>query len=116
MSRISRKKDVKRPVKKRIKKVYKEKTPKCMVTFRLPKEAAPDARHVTIVGDFNNWNLTETPLKKLKNGDFKVTLELDCNREYKFRYLIDANHWENDPSADKCSPCCYGYDDSEVVV
>ncbi len=99
-----------------LKKQYLKSSPMCKVTFRLPKGAAPNAKSVTIVGDFNNWNLTETPLKKLKNGDFTATLELPCNREYSFRYLIDANRWENDWFADKYIPNRYGSDDSVVVV
>jgi len=88
----------------------------CKVTFRLPKEAAPDARSVTIVGDFNNWNITETRMKKLRNGDFTLTLELPCDREYSFRYLIDANRWEKDWFADKHIPGDSEVDDSVVVV
>jgi hypothetical protein len=71
----------------------------------------PNCQNVTIVGDFNNWNITETPLKRLKNGDFKVTLELPCNREYRFRYIINANQWENDECIDKYTPIRYGDDD-----
>ncbi len=99
-----------------IEKQYIKSRPACKVTFRLPKEAAPEAQSVTIVGEFNNWDTTETPMKKLKNGDFTVTLELPHNREYKFRYLIDGNHWENDWCADKYIPNAYGCDDSVVVV
>ncbi len=99
-----------------LKKQYLKSSPKCKVTFRLPREAAPHAASVNIVGDFNNWNLTETPMKKLKNGDFALTLELPCNREYSFRYLIDTERWENDWFADKYIPNPYGCDDSVVVV
>lgn len=99
-----------------LKKQYLKSNPVCKVTFRLPKDAAPNAGMVTIVGDFNDWNLTETPMSKLKNGDFKATLELACNREYKFRYLIDSKHWENDWCADKYIPNEHGTDDSVVVV
>jgi hypothetical protein len=88
----------------------------CKVTFRLPKEAAPDAGVVTIVGDFNDWNKTETQMQKLKNGDFTKTIELACNREYRFRYLIDSQIWENDWSADKYVRNRYGSDDSVVVI
>jgi hypothetical protein len=90
--------------------------PACKVTFRLPKEAAPEAQGVTIVGEFNNWNTTETPLKRTENGDFTITLELPCNAEYRFRYLIDGTRWENDWCADKYIPNNFGYDDSVVVV
>ena len=91
-------------------------TPKCKVTFSLPREAAPEAKSVHIVGDFNKWNLTETPMRRLKNGDFTLTLALPCNREYSFRYLIDTERWENDWFADKYIPNSYGSDDSVVVV
>jgi 1,4-alpha-glucan branching enzyme len=71
---------------------------------------------VTVVGDFNNWNVTDTKMKKLKNGDFKATLELPCNREYRFRYLIDAHRWENDWFADKYIRNRYGSEDSVVII
>ena len=86
------------------------------MTFKLPKDAAPDANMVTIVGDFNNWSMTETPMKKMKNGDFKATLDLSCDREYRFRYLIDANRWENDWCADKYIPNEFGGDNSVVIT
>ncbi len=82
----------------------------------MPKEAAPDAEVVTIVGDFNNWDFTETKMKKLKSGDFKLTLKLQKNNEYKFRYLIDGSRWENDWNADKYVPNQHGCDDSLVIV
>jgi 1,4-alpha-glucan branching enzyme len=99
-----------------LKKQYMKSNPICRVTFRLPKEAAPSARTVHIVGDFNSWNITETPMKKLKNGDFTLTLGLPCNREYSFRYLINTERWENDWFADKYIPNPYGGDDSVVVI
>jgi 1,4-alpha-glucan branching enzyme len=74
------------------------------VTFRLSKEAAPGARTVSVVGDFNKWNIAEKKMKKLKNGDFTLTLELPCDREFSFRYLIDTDQWEKDWFADKHIP------------
>jgi hypothetical protein len=99
-----------------IKKQYLKSNGSCNVTFILQKKAAPDAQVATIVGDFNNWNLTELPMKKLKNGNFKITLKLLRNREYRFRYLIDADRWENDWHADKYVPNPFGCDDSLVIV
>lgn len=101
---------------KSLKKQYMKSNSTCKVTFRLPKDAAPDARIVSIVGDFNNWSLTENKMKKLKNGDFTLTLDLPCSREYRFRYLIDANKWENDWCADKYIPNSFGTEDSVVVI
>jgi hypothetical protein len=88
----------------------------CKATFMLPGEAAPRAQTVTIVGDFNNWNRDATLLKKLGNGDFAVTVELDAGKEYRFRYLIDGQRWENDWHADKYVRSPYSAEDSVVCT
>ncbi len=99
-----------------LQKKYVKNSRSCKVTFRLPKEAAPNARMVTVVGDFNDWKITETKMIKLKSGDFKATVELPCDREYRFRYLVDSHSWENDWFADKYIPNQFGSDDSVVIV
>ncbi len=99
-----------------IKKQYLKSNDSCKVTFRLPKDAVPGARVVTIVGDFNNWDTKKTPMKKLKNGEFKLEMNLSRKREYRFKYLIDSKQWENDWYADKYVPNAYGNDDSVVVI
>ncbi|MGH7802344.1 MAG: hypothetical protein ACREOW_17245 [Thermodesulfobacteriota bacterium] len=65
-----------------IKKQYLKSGLSCRVSFRLPKEAALDARKATIVGDFNNWDAKATQMNRLKNGDFAVTLDLNTGRAY----------------------------------
>ncbi|MAZ66800.1 MAG: glycoside hydrolase [Kangiellaceae bacterium] len=87
--------------------------PVCKVTFRLPAEAAPEAEKVTIVGEFNDWDKAATPMQKLKNGEFKLTIDLETGKEYQFRYLIDDETWENDWDADKYVPA-EGSDNSVV--
>lgn len=89
---------------------------KCKVTFRMPAEAAPDAQYISIAGDFNDWNPVKTLMKRLKSGDFHLTLTLLSKREYRFRYLVDGNRWENDWSADRYDPNDFGTDDSVVIV
>lgn len=86
----------------------------CKVTFILPKTISGDAQSACIVGDFNGWNNTANPMKMSKSEGFTVTLELEPDREYQFRYLIDGSKWENDPNADKYvkSP----FEDSENSV
>ncbi len=99
-----------------IKKQYMKTNGWCNVTFKLPKEAAQDAQLVTIAGDFNNWNLSNTEMKKMKNGDFQLTLKLEKDREYRFKYLVDATRWENDWHADQYVPNAFGCEDSLVKV
>jgi len=89
---------------------------KCKVTFRLPVEAAPGARKVTLVGDFNDWNSASSPMKQVTRGDYLVTIELSSNTEYRFKYLIDEKIWENDWFADKYVSNDFGSDDSVVVL
>lgn len=88
----------------------------CKVTFRLPRIAAPDAKSVCIVGDFNNWSIHSHPMQKLKTGDYAITLELESGKEYQFRYFIDEARWENDWDADKYVRSPYGDSDNSVVV
>ena len=99
-----------------IKKQYLKSGLSCRVSFRLPKEAAIAAKKVTIVGDFNNWDSEATQMKRLKNGDFIVTLELNTGRAYNYRYLIDGNRWENDWCADRYEQNPYGGENSVVEV
>jgi hypothetical protein len=100
----------------KIKKEHIKNRNTCKATFMLPEEAALDAGRVTIVGDFNDWNRDATPLKKLQDGNFAVTVELDAGKEYRFRYLIDGQRWENDWHADKYVKSPYGAEDSVVCT
>ena len=97
-------------------KEYRKGGYKCKVTFRLPKEAAPEAKQVTIAGDFNNWDPEKTPLSRTKDGDFFVTIDLKSKQEYRFRYCIDGSRWENDWQADKYLPNDFGSDDSILII
>ncbi len=99
-----------------IKKQYIKGKDLCKVTFTLLKEAVKSAKRVYIVGEFNDWNIYATPMKKQKNGAFTVTLNLEKGREYQFRYLIDEMVWENDWHADRYAPTPFGDCDNSIVV
>jgi 1,4-alpha-glucan branching enzyme len=97
-------------------KQYLKSKPVVKVTFRLPKEAAPEANVVSLVGEFNNWNIQATAMEKLKNGSWRTTLELEPGRDYQYRYLIDETTWENDWEADKYVRSSFGNCDNSVVT
>ncbi len=97
-------------------KEYAKNKKTCTVTFTLLGAAAPGAKRITLVGDFNNWNKDSTPLKRGKEGEWSVTLNLEAGHEYLFRYLIDGERWENDWNADKYVPSPYGDADNSVVI
>lgn len=87
-----------------VKKQFLKSRPICKVTFRLPKEAVDGAEAVHLVGDFNEWNETATPMKALKNGSFTVTLDLETGREYHYRFKLDGDTWKNDPETESFAP------------
>lgn len=97
-------------------KQYHDSGAKCRVTFRLLREAARNTQNVRIVGDFNNWDTSQSPMTQLRNGDFVITMDLPSKREYRYRYLLDGHRWENDWYADKFVPNEFGSKDSVVIV
>jgi len=99
-----------------IKKQYFKTKPVCKVTFEAPEDKENDTRKVHVVGEFNNWSTSATPMKRLKKGIFKVSLDLEKGREYQFRYLYDDRQWANDPEADKMSATPFGNAHNSVIV
>lgn len=84
------------------------------VDFTLPEAIAADAQTAFIVGDFNNWSETATPMDHLKSGNFKATVELEIGRTYQFRYLVNGNQWHNDWDADGYSANPFSGDNSII--
>ena len=98
-----------------LKKQYLKSKPVCKVTFRLNASESGEAESARLVGDFNAWDKEVPPMKKLKNGDFTQTVELDADAEYQFRYLIDDETWENDWNADAYMPSPVSLEENSVV-
>lgn len=67
---------------------------------------APDAQEVCLAGDFNNWDVLASPMKKDKKGLWKAALPLAPGR-YEYRFLVDGQ-WENDPVCSDCVPNEFG--------
>jgi 1,4-alpha-glucan branching enzyme len=79
-----------------IKKQFLKSKPVCKVTFTVPAEKATS---VSVVGSFNEWNAECKTLKKMKNGSFKGTIDLEANTSHEFKYLIDGTY-VNETEAD----------------
>jgi 1,4-alpha-glucan branching enzyme len=79
-----------------IKKQFVKTKPVCKVTFSV---AAKTASQASVVGDFNNWNVAEGALSKLKNGTFKGVFDVTKDAVYEFKYVIDGV-FVNEPEAD----------------
>jgi len=84
-----------------LKKQFLKSKPVCKVTFTVDPTLIEGAKEVAILGDFNNWDPSEATMRKLKDGSFTKTLELEVGNDYQFRYLVDGARWINDAEADK---------------
>lgn len=62
--------------------------------------SAPEAKEVSLAGNFNQWNTQANPMKKDTKGIWKATLPLEPG-QYEYRFFVDGR-WENDPSCSSC--------------
>ncbi|HEY4786264.1 MAG TPA: isoamylase early set domain-containing protein [Bacteroidales bacterium] len=99
-----------------LKKQYSKTKPVCKVTFALAKDIVASATKVNVTGDFNNWDIESTPMKKAKSGEFTASVELEKGREYQFKYVIDGKEWINETEADKFVPNEFKSENSVVIV
>ncbi|HEX9925123.1 MAG TPA: isoamylase early set domain-containing protein [Anaerolineae bacterium] len=66
-----------------IKKKFIKSKQACQVTFELPKDI--QAKDASLVGEFNGWDSSAHPLKKVKSV-WKTTLELEQGRAPTLNY------------------------------
>ncbi len=97
-------------------KVYSKDNKTCKVTFSLPTEAAPTAKEVKVVGDFNNWSWEKGVVLKKDKNELKGSTILEAGREYEFRYLIDNSSWDNDWAADGYRPAPFKGVENSIVA
>ncbi len=86
---------------------------KVRVRFSLPSAIWADTIH--LVGDFNHWSITATPLY-LGDATWNITLELIDGKTYHYRYLVNGQEWMNDWHADGNVSVGYGIDNSVVIA
>ena len=84
------------------------------MTFELPP--AIEARTAAVVGDFNDWSPEATPMVKRKDGRFSVTLSLEADQAYRYRFVLNGEHWENDWQAEAYVRNEFGSEDSLITV
>lgn len=87
---------------------------KVRVTFSMPP--LEGVKMLNLVGDFNNWSITENPMRPEPGGGWSTAVTLESGREYAFRYLADGEQWHNDWAADRYLPNEHGSDNSVVSL
>lgn len=96
-------------------KKYVKKNTVCKATFHVSAAEAGGAQTAFVVGEFNDWTLHSLPMKPLRDGSFKVTIDLPAGQTYQFRYLFDDDRWENDWHADTYAYSAFGNCENSVL-
>ncbi|MCJ8499025.1 isoamylase early set domain-containing protein [Desulfatitalea alkaliphila] len=99
-----------------IKRQYLKTRPVCKVTFMISVDPDRAGRNAHLVGDFNGWSAVAAPMKKLRNGAFSLTMDLEKGRQYEFRYLWDDGIWQNEAEADGTAPTPFAGCVNSVLV
>ena len=83
------------------------------VIFELPASLWAD--HSSVVGDWNGWNPTATPMHQEHDGVWRAEIDLPSGGEAEFRYLVDG-HWLTDDHADAHAKNPYRSYNSVVIA
>ncbi len=73
------------------------------------------ASEISLVGDFNDWEVGATPLTRLPNGLWTATVPLVPGRHV-YAYVLDGTLFVADPRAPKAGDADYGREGSVVMV
>jgi 1,4-alpha-glucan branching enzyme len=50
---------------------------------------APQAKHVSIVGDFNGWNRSANPMQRSPDGNWSLRVDLK-HGHHRYAYIVDG--------------------------
>jgi len=74
------------------------------------------AAQVALVGDFNDWSASATPLERgTVAGTWSVTLPVTPGRHV-YAFLIDGKTWMTDPRAQTAQDLDFGRENSVLIV
>jgi hypothetical protein len=77
---------------------------------------APGAQRVSLVGDFNGWDATATPMRRTDGRTtWSVSVPLAAGRQV-YAFVVDGNAWVTDPQAPLSPEQWFGQRNSVVVV
>jgi 1,4-alpha-glucan branching enzyme len=82
------------------------------VSFML---VAPTASRVALVGEFNDWDASATPMTRASGGSWHVALPLASGRHV-YAFVVDGNAWVADPRAPLAPERWFGAQNSVLLV
>lgn len=83
-----------------------------LVTFAI---VAPSAARVALVGEFNDWDATATPMTRVSGNGWRVALPLGYGRHV-YAFIIDDGQWVTDPRAPIAPERWFGVQRSVMLV
>lgn len=76
----------------------------------------PMAEGLSVVGDFNAWDVTATPMTRAEgSGRWVATVQLPAGR-YLYSFVADGSRWLPDPSAPLAAPDDFSRRNSVLLV
>ena len=75
---------------------------------------APSAKNVTLVGDFNDWDVSRTPMAR-SGSVWTVVVPMTAGR-HQYSYVVDGKSWSSDPNAPSAPDDGFGHTNSVKIV
>ena len=75
---------------------------------------APEAKKVYIAGTFNDWNTKSMPMKKDKDGTWRIMVKLSLGK-YEYKYFVDGM-WVQDMPGAELAPNPFGTNNCVISI
>ncbi len=75
---------------------------------------APQAKKVCLSGTFNNWDPDSLPMRKEKDGTWKIRIKL-ASGSYEYKYVVDGA-WVQDAPCSRLVPNTFGTSNCVIGV
>ena len=76
---------------------------------------APKASRVAVVGDFNDWDPSATPLARSDGGSWIAAIPVSPGRHV-YAFIVDGDRWVSDPASPLAPEDDFGIRNSVIVV
>src|SRR5690242_1792854 len=75
---------------------------------------APAAKQVYLVGDFNDWDVSKTPMAR-SGKTWTVVVPMPAGR-HQYSFVVDGKSWSSDPTAPSAPDDGFGHTNSVRIV
>lgn len=75
---------------------------------------APQAKKVSLAGNFNNWDTSAVSAKKDSKGNWMAKINLKPGK-HEYKFFVDGN-WANDPRCSSCVTNSFGSQNCVVII